>query len=563
MIAPRLSSSSHLRRLVSLRDRFGGNFETAKIGHLAVLEHARLPSAAKVLRLHECLCFMKAYPDSEDMLARVDRMLAAFPRRRDLRRHREALGDTGIAGTDIRFRFFAPTAVWLARRWPSKLNLDWNKLSHPERLESLLPLLVHYAETPGLDEWDLELREWIRILRGRRVADGAFLARRLAALKADSFVREILYDDLDLPMVLRPGRDTPSRSQARFEGSPVVFLKRGFSRARPILPRDALRRPVSLRTLGSREATRMIDLAREAMVTRQRDLDIFSYASPADVRRVDWEDGLQFACLGAIPERRLLLESVYGFLTLKNGVPIGYVLVSALFGSSEIAYNVFETFRGGEAGPIYGRVLSTTRTLFGSDAFTIFPYQLGHENEEAIRSGAWWFYQKIGFRPKSSRARMVMRRELARMRRNPGHRSRPSVLRALAEHNLYYFLGAPRRDVIGTDFLPNVGLKVSAYLAWRFGSDREEASRVCSDEAMALLGIDSLRGFSAGERLAWERWAPLMRILPGLSRWNPSDKRALLEVIRSKGGRRESDFALRFDAHRRLRKAILRLTGWR
>jgi len=47
-----------------------------------------------------------------------------------------------------------------------------------------------------------------------------------------------------------------------------------------------------------------------------------------------------------------LLESVYGFLTLKNGIPIGYVLVSALFGSSEIAYNVFETYRGGEAGAV-------------------------------------------------------------------------------------------------------------------------------------------------------------------------------------------------------------------
>ena len=35
-------------------------------------------------------------------------------------------------------------------------------------------------------------------------------------------------------------------------------------------------------------------------------------------------------------------------LTLKNGVPIGYVLISAINASSEIAYNVFETWRGGE-----------------------------------------------------------------------------------------------------------------------------------------------------------------------------------------------------------------------
>jgi hypothetical protein len=92
------------------------------------------------------------------------------------------------------------------------------------------------------------------------------------------------------------------------------------------------------------------------MVTRARDLDAFSYADPRDVRLVDCGDGLVFACVGVRPERRLLLESVYAFLTLKNGVPIGYVLSSALYGSAEIAYNVFETWRGAEAGRVYGRV---------------------------------------------------------------------------------------------------------------------------------------------------------------------------------------------------------------
>ena len=73
--------------------------------------------------------------------------------------------------------------------------------------------------------------------------------------------------------------------------------------------------------------------------------------------------------------------------------------MSALFGSSEIAFNVFESFRGAEAGLIYGRVLGVTRALFGADSFTIFPYQLGDDNEEGIESGAWWFYRKLGFRP--------------------------------------------------------------------------------------------------------------------------------------------------------------------
>jgi len=555
--------SSCLRQLAILRDRYGGSMASRKSSLLADLEHSALSKASEVLRLHEILCFLRAYPDSRSVLMRVERMLRGFARRRDLRRHRTTLSDSGILGADIRFRFFAPTAAWIAKRHPRSLRVEWKKFSRRDRLESFLPLLVHYAETPGLDEWDLGVEEWILRLKGKEEADGTFLARRFAALKADSFIRERIYDDLDIPMRLEPGPGTPSRTLARHAASPVVFVRQGITRERPALPADALRRPRAVRDLAPRSADRIIDLAREAMISRQRDLDLFSYASRADVRLVEWEDGLQFACLGALPERRLLLEAVYAFLTMKNGIPIGYVLVSALFGSSEIAYNVFDTFRGAEAGRIYGRVLATTRHLFNSDAFTIFPYQLGHENEEAIRSGAWWFYRKIGFQPRSRAAGRIMRRELSRLRRDPAHRSSPETLRQLAQHNLYYYLGKPRSDVIGADFLPNVGLRISDYLAKRFGSDREEATRVCCSEAAALLHAGARPGRSAGERLAWERWAPLVCLLPGLARWGAAERQSLVRVIQAKGGRRESEFAVRFDRHRKLREAILRLSGQR
>jgi hypothetical protein len=56
---------------------------------------------------------------------------------------------------------------------------------------------------------------------------------------------------------------------------------------------------------------------------RARDLDNFIHADRQDVRVFEYEDGFAFACYGLTPERRLLLESVYGMLTLKNGVRSG------------------------------------------------------------------------------------------------------------------------------------------------------------------------------------------------------------------------------------------------
>jgi hypothetical protein len=48
--------------------------------------------------------------------------------------------------------------------------------------------------------------------------------------------------------------------------------------------------------------------------------------------------------------------------------------------------------------------------------------------------------------------------------------------------------------------------------------------------------------------------------LPDVESWPASAKAAAVRVIRAKGGRRESDFVRSFDRHRRLRRAIFRLS---
>ena len=548
-----------LERLERARAEFGGGAEARKLTLLASRDLFALPSAAQVLRLHEVLCFLRAYPDGPRLLARVEQMLTGFAARRDLKRHGRALADSGIAGTAIEFRFFWPTARWLTQRWGRQLSIVWRDFDGRDQLEDLLPLLAHFGETPALDEIAYTPRQWLARLKGPDETDAAFLVRRFAALPMDEFAREKLYDRLDPPLRLAGGSDAPSRTDAKHRGGPLVFQTAALARGRPDLRAELRRPPLAVRTVPHGEGRQLIDLARAAMVTRSRDLDIFSWGDPDDVRLVDCGGALQFACIGAVPERRLLLESVYAFLTLKNGVPIGYVLNSALYGSAEVAYNVFETWRGAEAGAIYGRVLATLRHLFGADSFTIYPYQLGEGNPEALESGAWWFYQKCGFRPRDPEAREVMDQELRRMRTHPSHRSSIATLKRLAHANLYFHSGRARDDVIGLLPLPAAGLGVSRYLAGRFGSDRERAARVCADEAARLLGVGSRRAWSAGERMAWDRWSPLVLILPGVTGWSAPEKRALVEVVRTKGGRRESDFVRRFDRHRRLREALRRL----
>lgn len=550
---------SVLERLEELKSSFGPEAARERRLLVARLERATLRTAAEVERLHEALCFARAYPDDAETAAAVERALARFPRRRDLRRHAADLENSGIAGTDTSYPYFAPTARWLAARWPRALDLVWENVADDSRLERLLPLLAHYAETPALDEAPISTADWLERLRARDETAATFLVRRLAERYPDGFDFERTYEDLDLVLNLRPASGTPTRGSELAPRGPRRFQRRPLARARPDLRLEIDRPPRAVRQLSRRQGREMVDLARAAMVARARDLDAFAYGSEEDVRLIEWEDGLAFAAIGVVPERRLMLEAVYGFLTLKNRVPIGYVLNSALFGSAEIAYNVFSTFRGGEAALVYARVLATVRHLFHADAFTIFPYQLGDENEEAIESGAWWFYQKLGFRPRDGATLGLMRRELERMRRDAGHRSTAATLRRLARHNVYLSHGPERADVIGELPFAGVGLAVSDLLSRRFAHAPDRGLEAAAEVAAERLGAGPERGWSRGERLAFRRWAPLVLALPRWESWDADERRALLEVIRAKGGRRESDFVHRFDAHPRLRRAVASL----
>ena len=78
---------SDLSTLEKIRSEFGAGLAERKLALLERLAKARLQSARAVHRLHEVLCFLRAYPDDARVLERVEAMLEAFDRRADLERH--------------------------------------------------------------------------------------------------------------------------------------------------------------------------------------------------------------------------------------------------------------------------------------------------------------------------------------------------------------------------------------------------------------------------------------------------------------------------------------------
>lgn len=550
---PHRAAARVLAALERARDVYSPGSALRKLQLLRLLARAMLRSARHVERLHELLCFLRAYPDDARVLAQVEAMLARFDRRADLRAQRAALAHTGIAGTDTGYPFFWPTALWLAQRWPARLRLDRSDTLAGDNIARALPTLVTALEAAALKELALPGYEAIDRLRGR-VPDAVFLIERIAAMPGDSFTREAFYDDINPSCTLAAGSDTPARTREKFAGARIAWQIGPLRRGRPDLRRESVRAPRALRRLSPLDGQTVIELARGAMVARQRDLDAFAYGNADDAWLVDDGDGYSFVLNGVERERRAPLAAIYGGLILRGGVPVGYLQADFVGRSAALSFNTFETFRGGESAYLFARMLAMLHHVFGATSFTLDPYQLGHGNDEGIASGAWWFYFKLGFRPRAADARRIARAELARIARDPRYRSSEDTLRALARRHLYFELDPARALPLPPH--ARIGLAGAKLLAARAGADRERALRECSREALRRCGLKSFAGFTADEQRAWRRCAPLVLLLPGLERWHVNERRALVDVFRAKGARSEREFVRRFVAHARLHAAL-------
>ena len=511
---PTSIAASLLARLENSRFRFGDDWPQKKSDLIAQLDRVELRTAAQAMRLHEHCCFVVANPDNADVLEKAWTLLARFAHRPDLASQSDRLADSGIAGTDIHYRFFWPTAQWLAERWPERLHIDWDEVEDLAPLESALPIVVSPIEAAWLRVLKPSPKEALAQL-ARQSTDATFFVRAVSAMPGDGFTREAFYDSISLPLILRSGPGGPSRTLARYPKAKVEFRTAPPSEVRPDVWSELQRPPRSTRAVSANEGGQLIDLAREAMVTRGRDLDTFAYGDPRDVRVIDDGGGLSWVMIGLLPERRPVLRTAYGFLTLRNGIPVGYVQSDALWRCVDLAFNVFETFRGRGAAVLLGRTMAMLGHVFDATSFTLEPYQLGQGNDEGIESGAWWFYYKLGFRPRNRQIRALVTTELERMKRRPSHRSSTSTLTTLATDYLYF--------------------------------DRP------TDRAPRWPRVAAL-----GARVA--TWTAIADLLPGFEHWSDEEKSDLDEVIRAKAGRRDTDYLQLFNRHPKLGEALWSLT---
>jgi hypothetical protein len=265
---------------------------------------------------------------------------------------------------------------------------------------------------------------------------------------------------------------------------------------------------------------------------------------------------------GVTAKWRLPLRAYYAGLTLKNGVPINYFEAIGLFEWLELGFNTFYAFRDGETAWIYSKIIHLLHQVSGATCISVYPYQLGHENEEAIASGAYWFYRKLGFRPARADLLKLTEKEEARMGRDPGHRTSAATLRKLAAGYVFFEFGDEPNGQWDTFSTRNIERAVLRNLAERFDGDAVKMRQTTTRELARVLGAD-LDRWSPLQQRAVTNFACVLALVTELKRWSASEKKALVETIKAKASPGETNYLRLLQKQPKLRDAILKMGSHR
>ena len=175
-------------------------------------------------------------------------------------------------------------------------------------------------------------------------------------------------------------------------------------------------------------------------------------------------------------------------------------------------------------------------SLFGVERFVLNPYQIGADNLEAIQTGAFWFYYRLGFRPVTPEFARLAAREHVRKLAHPRERTDTATLRQLARADVELVLpGARARDRFQECWLERLSLLASDAIT-RAGGSEALASRVAK-----TLRMRSVARWSRAERAAFEALAPVLALLD-LGRLDPSERAGLVNLARAKGAPQEAGY---------------------
>ncbi len=558
--------TQRLRNLEQCKYRYGRGCAAQVEKLLGNFRNTNFDDAESLVRFHDLLLFLRAFPQSAKVVKLTEMLLTGIGRQ--VARLREHGADldlfedeqfSGVTNTVLRDTFTYEVARWLVRQYPQQVSVDWNIEEQARQMAISLPSILPLLGDDSLVEVDTPYLDWLAAAAGGADYILPWLLQRLDSLPLSILHKTAWYDAQRIDILWEVGESSASRTRARRNPRQMFCHREPLIRRNQVSLADELSSAaLPIHKLSRKDGEVLLNQVRDAITVRYRELYGTTRGDANNVVEADVGRGVQIFLWGLPPDRRLPLRAYHAGMTFKNGVPINYIEGISLFEWMEVGFNTFYAYREGETAWIYSKVLHLLHQVAGVTSFSVYPYQLGHENEEAIKSGAFWFYRKLGFRPARSESLAITQREEAKMARDPAHRTSPSTLRKLAADHVFYEFGNGPCGVWDTFSIRKIGFTVERWMASQFQGDPDKMCDAAVAAIFQIIGIDRER-LNTLERSAFNDFAPVLSLVPDLEFWTQGEKQGIMDILRAKVAADEADYLKCLQRHDALRRAIVQL----
>ena len=242
------SLNSILDRLDELRKRFNPDVIPAVEKTLSRLTRQSFSDTDALVRYHELLLFLRAYPHNSRIVNLVDKELASFHRRVEALRAAEidlspieTPEVSGIAGTSVTDTFTYPIVRWLVRQHQERVTLDWDWFEDENRLADTWPRFIPLLEEDAAVEANVPYRDWLRAVVGRE-KELPWLIRRLESQSKSEREKAELYNSQKLYVRWSPAYES-SRTGMRLAGAKVFYHRQPLIQRRDVSLIDELEKP--------------------------------------------------------------------------------------------------------------------------------------------------------------------------------------------------------------------------------------------------------------------------------------------------------------------------------
>ncbi|MEO6490050.1 MAG: hypothetical protein ABIO04_08945 [Ferruginibacter sp.] len=535
----------HISQLYTIRNRYGADLPAQKMKLLEAIGNQPPKDKKNIQRWYDSLLFLLAYPDNNLIYKQANQSLVQLKQyiisNENIQRH---LFNSGITGTKLCAAFSFEIVKWMRKEDPANIRFSSFETDDGQ-IQSILSVVMPKVESEILQDANENWRSWFKVT----MQSEEDLLDWFIAVFDGSDIRPEVKDELwnaigiNVEIEIETHLCLPRSLNATYYHRSLV--KKDFNRQKEIKPKAV--------KLDAAASAQIIDCSRMILITHLREIDPITFTAPQLISYHHLQRGIFIALMGMVPKRRHPIDSYLGYVVFKNGLPVAYAGSWILFDSARIGLNIFPAYRGGESQYIFDQVLKLHQKIYHLKRFSVDPYQVGKENHDGIRSGAFWVYYHAGFRPIGKEQKQLAETEDTLIKTSPGYRSSTAVLKKLAGSRMQLIL---KKDAVAID-ATDLSRAYTRMVKDQYNNNRKAAEEQSLKKMIRFLQLKNYR--EDGLEFILKNWSVLLFSNEKALKSIPGVKKLLVNLFELKRTGVEEEYITELQRSPELRKLLLKL----